>query len=116
MDWTPPADNESETSELELPSKNSPDVVYRPVRGRTSNRKRSHERTTGHEWRCLKCNTIVHEEALIGFDVEESIEQASSRHERIASAIARHQCPVVEKWKPEADGADEVEESEGDDE
>jgi len=93
---------------MDCQSKNSPTVVYRPVRERSSNRKGSVEHTTGHAWQCTLCKEQVHYEPLIGFETEETPEQASKRHLRIADTIAAHVC---KKWEPEVN-TEEVSEDE----
>jgi hypothetical protein len=70
-------------------SKNSDYIAYRGIRGRA--RKGSPEALIGHEWRCLRCNAIVHEEELIGvMDREETPEEASQRQLRIQQACKDH--------------------------
>jgi hypothetical protein len=69
--------------------------VYGPRREAT--RKGAHERTTGHQWRCLKCKSIVHTETLIGFDHEETHAEASARHLRINEALTAHRAAHEEE-------------------
>lgn len=71
---------------------NRPEIRYRPVR--SSTRKGAHERTVGHEWRCMGCNEIIHEEPILGFDCEETEDEASARHLRIKTSCAKHECKL----------------------
>ena len=81
-------------------SANAEHIRYRPVR--RASRKGSKERTTGHEWRCMTCNGIVHEETVIGFDHDETDEEVQARHTRIQKACQGHSpCPMVGADDPE---------------
>lgn len=64
-----------------------PGFTYQPTRA--ASRKGAHERTVGHEWTCDKCKRVVHREPLVGMD-EETIDEASARHERINKALTEH--------------------------
>ena len=92
----------SEPAADEQQSKNAAHIRYRPVR--KASRKGAHERTVGHEWRCMHCNAIVHEEPLVGFNHEETEDEEGERHLRVQQACAGHDpCPRLDAAR-KADG------------